>query len=92
MGKKRAESSKEQTEEESARVGTEVVGAADIRVRGSEQRGKYRSNVRLPEKAGKERTQGNRRNNNNKREVQGAFRTDRRKIREHKRRNRNSSK
>ena len=49
--------------------------------------------ARRPEKAGKERAQGNRRNINNKREVQGEFReTDRRKIREPERRNRNSSK
>ena len=61
-------------------------------VRGNEQRGKYRRNVRHPEKAGRERTQGNSRNNNNKREVQGAFReTDRRKIREPERRKINSS-
>ena len=92
-GKRRAGSTKEQTEEESARIGTEVLGTADRGVQGSEQRWKYRNNVRRPEKAGKERTQGNRRNNNNKREVQGAFReTDRRKIREPERRNRNSSK
>ena len=57
-GNRRAESSKEQTEEESARVGTAMVSAADRRVRGCEQRGKCRSNVRRPELAGKERTQG----------------------------------
>ena len=60
-GKRRGESSKEQTEEESA-----LVGAADRGVQGSEHHGKYRGNVRLTEKACKERTQGNRRNNNNK--------------------------
>ena len=38
-GKRRAESSKEQTEEESARVGTTVVCADDRRVQGNEQRG-----------------------------------------------------
>ena len=65
-----------------------MVGAADRGVRGSEQCGKYRSTVSRPEKAGKDRAQGNRRNNNNKREVRGAFReTDRRKIREPERRN-----
>ena len=35
-----------------------MVGAADRGVRGSEQRGKYRGNVRRPEKAEKEMTQG----------------------------------
>ena len=87
-GKRRAGSSKEQSEEESAKVGTSVVGSADRGVRGSEQREKYRSNVRRPERGEKERTKENWRMNNNKREVQCAFQeTDRRKIRIPERRN-----
>ena len=44
-GERRDESRKEQTEGESARVGTAMVGAADRGVRGWEQREKYRCNM-----------------------------------------------
>ena len=82
-GKRRAWSSKEQTKEESARLGTSVVLQLREECEAASNVGNTGAMYVHLRKLGKERTQGNSRNNNNKREDQGAFwETDRRKIRE----------